>query len=111
MHDGFSLESLGVPTAVIVTTEFLHEARVQREALGIRSIDERKETAAAEAAEKLGTTVEEVIAAVKAEAPPVSADEQIDKHFAGKRAAWRRPYDALLTKLARLGREFREAEA
>jgi ribonucleoside-diphosphate reductase alpha chain len=42
----------------------------QREALGIRSIDERKETAAAEAAEKLGTTVEEVIAAVKAEAPP-----------------------------------------
>jgi len=43
----------------------------QREALGIRSIDERKETAAAEAAEKLGTTVEEVIAAVKAEAPPL----------------------------------------
>ncbi|HEY2966480.1 MAG TPA: vitamin B12-dependent ribonucleotide reductase, partial [Actinomycetota bacterium] len=42
----------------------------QREALGIRSIDERKETAAAEAAEKLGTTVEEVVAAVKAEAPP-----------------------------------------
>jgi ribonucleoside-diphosphate reductase alpha chain len=42
----------------------------QREALGIRSIDERKETAAAEAAEKLGTTVEEVIAAVKSEAPP-----------------------------------------
>ena len=42
----------------------------QREALGIRSIDERKETAAAEAAEKPGTTVEEVVAAVKAEAPP-----------------------------------------
>ncbi len=42
----------------------------QREALGIRSIDERKETAAAEAAERLGTTVEEVVAAVKAEAPP-----------------------------------------
>src|SRR4029453_12881303 len=42
----------------------------RREALGIRSIDERKETAAAEAAEKLGTTVEEVVAAVKAEAPP-----------------------------------------
>ncbi len=34
MHDGFSLESLGVPTAVIVTTAFLHEARVQRAALG-----------------------------------------------------------------------------
>ena len=42
----------------------------QREALGIRSIDERKETAAAEAAEKLGTKVEEVIATVKSEAPP-----------------------------------------
>jgi hypothetical protein len=38
MHDGISLESLGVPTAVIVTTEFLHEARVQREALGMRGI-------------------------------------------------------------------------
>ena len=38
MHDGFSLESLGVPTAVIVTTEFLHEARVQREALGMQGL-------------------------------------------------------------------------
>ena len=38
MHDGFSLESLGVPTAVIVTTEFLHEARVQREALGMTGL-------------------------------------------------------------------------
>jgi hypothetical protein len=38
MHDGFSLETLGVPTAVIVTTEFLHEARVQREALGMAGL-------------------------------------------------------------------------
>ena len=38
MHDGFSLESLGVPTAVIVTTEFVHEARVQREALGMTGL-------------------------------------------------------------------------
>jgi hypothetical protein len=38
MHDGFSLESLGVPTAVIVTTEVLHEARVQREALGMQGL-------------------------------------------------------------------------
>lgn len=38
MHDGISLESLGVPTAVIVTTTFLHEARVQREALGMAGI-------------------------------------------------------------------------
>lgn len=38
MHDGISLESLGVPTAVIVTSTFLHEARVQREALGMAGI-------------------------------------------------------------------------
>lgn len=38
MHDGISLESLGVPTAVIVTRTFLHEARVQREALGMAGI-------------------------------------------------------------------------
>jgi len=38
MHDGISLESLGVPTAVIVTTEFLHEARVQRAALGMQGL-------------------------------------------------------------------------
>ena len=38
MHDGVSLESLGVPTAVIVTTTFVHEARVQREALGMQGL-------------------------------------------------------------------------
>jgi hypothetical protein len=38
MHDGMSLESLGVPTAVIVTTEFVREAKVQREALGIKDL-------------------------------------------------------------------------
>ena len=38
MHDGFSLESLGVPTAVIVTGTFLHEARVQRAALGMTGL-------------------------------------------------------------------------
>lgn len=38
MHDGISLESLGVPTAVIVTSTFLHEAKVQREALGMTGI-------------------------------------------------------------------------
>jgi hypothetical protein len=35
MHDGMSLESLGVPTAVIITTEFVREAQVQRAALGM----------------------------------------------------------------------------
>jgi hypothetical protein len=38
MHDGMSLESLGVPAAVIVTTEFVHEAKVQREALGMKDL-------------------------------------------------------------------------
>jgi len=46
-----------------------HLPAEQREALGVRSIDERKATAAAEAAEKLGTTVEDVVAAAMAEAP------------------------------------------
>ncbi|MDA0224666.1 MAG: hypothetical protein O2975_00995 [Proteobacteria bacterium] len=38
MHDGISLESLGIPTAVIVTTTFLHEAKVQRAALGMTGL-------------------------------------------------------------------------
>jgi ribonucleoside-diphosphate reductase alpha chain len=45
----------------------------QREALGIRSIDERKETVAAEAAAKLGTTVEAVVASVEAEVEATAA--------------------------------------
>ncbi len=39
MHDGVHLEQLGVPTAVIVTETFLHEAHVQRAALGMEGID------------------------------------------------------------------------
>ncbi len=35
MHDGVSLEALGVPTAVVVTTTFVREAEVQRAALGM----------------------------------------------------------------------------
>jgi hypothetical protein len=35
MHDGVSLEALSVPTAVIVTSDFEHEAAVQRAALGM----------------------------------------------------------------------------
>jgi hypothetical protein len=38
MHDGIRLEDAGVPTAVIVTTEFVREAEVQRAALGLESI-------------------------------------------------------------------------
>jgi ribonucleoside-diphosphate reductase alpha chain len=46
----------------------------KREALGIRSIDERKATAAAEAAEKLGTTVESIVKSVEREGPPQLID-------------------------------------
>jgi hypothetical protein len=38
MHDAIRLEAAGVPTAVIVTTVFEHEARVQREALGMTDL-------------------------------------------------------------------------
>lgn len=39
MHDAISLEALGIPTAVVVTSQFLHEAHVQRAALGMDSLD------------------------------------------------------------------------
>lgn len=38
MHDSVSLEEKGVPAAVIITTEFLHEAYMQRAALGMDEI-------------------------------------------------------------------------
>ncbi len=38
MHDAIELEARGVPTAVIVTSEFVREARVQREALGMTGV-------------------------------------------------------------------------
>jgi hypothetical protein len=39
MHDAVSLEEKGVPTAVVVTEVFLHEAHVQRAALGMNDLD------------------------------------------------------------------------
>lgn len=39
MHDAVELETLGRPTAVIVTDGFLHEAHVQRAALGMEDLD------------------------------------------------------------------------
>jgi hypothetical protein len=39
MHDGVTFESLGRPTAVVVTKEFEHEAHVQRTALGMEGLD------------------------------------------------------------------------
>jgi hypothetical protein len=35
--------------------------------------------------------------------PAVSSDEALDKHFTGKKAVWRKPYDSLITKVNRLG--------
>ena len=39
MHDSVMLEVAGLPTAVIVTTEFLLEAETQRDALGMSGLD------------------------------------------------------------------------
>jgi len=39
MHDGMSLEAMGIPTAVIITTEFVREAEVQRAALGMNALE------------------------------------------------------------------------
>lgn len=39
MHDAIRLEAAGIPTAVIVTTVFEHEAHVQREALGMVELE------------------------------------------------------------------------
>ncbi len=38
MHDAVSLEALGVPTAVVVTSEFVEEAHTQSRALGMPEI-------------------------------------------------------------------------
>jgi hypothetical protein len=38
MHDGMSLESLGIPAAVIITSDFLREAELQRAALGMTAL-------------------------------------------------------------------------
>jgi hypothetical protein len=35
MHDGIALEALGRPAAVVVTSEFVHEAEMQCAALGM----------------------------------------------------------------------------
>jgi hypothetical protein len=39
MHDGVRLEENGRPTAVVVTTEFVHEAYMQRAALGMEELE------------------------------------------------------------------------
>ena len=38
MHDGVALEARSRPTAVVVTTEFVREAEVQRAALGMEGL-------------------------------------------------------------------------
>jgi hypothetical protein len=39
MHDSVMLEASGLPTAVIVTSEFVLEAQTQRDALGMAGLD------------------------------------------------------------------------
>jgi hypothetical protein len=39
MHDAVELEGRGLPTAMIITTEFQLEAQVQRDALGMTALD------------------------------------------------------------------------
>ena len=39
MHDAVALEAKGIPTAVIITTEFTLEAQTQRNALGMNGLD------------------------------------------------------------------------
>ena len=39
MHDAVSLEEKGIPAAAIVTRAFLHEAHVQRTALGMEELE------------------------------------------------------------------------
>lgn len=39
MHDSVELEARGLPTAVIVTSEFVLEARTQRDALGMTALE------------------------------------------------------------------------
>lgn len=39
MHDGIELESLGRPTAVIITREFVSECQTQRAALGMTGLE------------------------------------------------------------------------
>lgn len=39
----------------------------------------------------------------KADEPKLTKDERIDKHFSGAKAAWRVPYDDLLTQLRQFG--------
>lgn len=39
MHDGIDVETLGKPSAVIVTTEFVNEAITQRAALGMNGLE------------------------------------------------------------------------
>ena len=39
MHDSVMLEAKGLPTAMIATSEFVLEARTQRDALGMTGLD------------------------------------------------------------------------
>ena len=42
---------------------------------------------------------------VNADAPKVTEDQAITKLFSGKKEKWRKPYDALITKLSKFGKD------
>jgi hypothetical protein len=64
MHDGISLESLGIPSAVVITSDFVREAEVQRAALGMSAL------APVVIQHPLSSLTEEEIAARAAQALP-----------------------------------------
>ena len=39
MHDAVALEEKGIPTAIMLTENFLHEAHMQRTALGMDGLE------------------------------------------------------------------------
>jgi hypothetical protein len=46
---------------------------------------------------------------LQADAPAVSEADKIAEHFAGKKSAWRKTYDALLAKVSEFGKDVRVA--
>jgi len=64
MHDTVGLEARGLPTAFVLTEPFVHEAQMQREALGMQAL------ALAVIDHPLSTLSEDEIAARAAQAAP-----------------------------------------
>lgn len=67
VNDGVRLEQSGVPTAVIVTTEFAHEAKLQREARGMVNLEQAVVThpISSLTLEQLDSRAEEVVGQIR----------------------------------------------